>query len=172
MTPFFCFFVLSSGAILKEGSFAKRIQNKINKEIIKVFKKENFSLEESNIQLNNNLYLLENSIKEIKIEDKLVGYLFLGKAPSKTDTFDYLVLFDPTFTIKKATVLVYREDYGGEIASKRWLGQFAQKQTSLGFTYGDNISAISGATISVQSMTASMNYVFASLRQMNLSVGQ
>ena len=34
--------------------------------------------------------------------------------------------------------------------------------------FGNNISAISGATISVQSMTASVNHVFSSLKEQRL----
>ena len=61
--------------------------------------------------------------------------------------------------------MVYREDYGGEISSNRWLSQF--KDTTLGekFMYGDNISAISGATICVKSMTHSINYVYSQLQR-------
>ena len=43
--------------------------------------------------------------------------------------------------------MVYREDYGGEISSKRWLSQFNNSNLNSRFEYGDNISAISGATI-------------------------
>ena len=58
---------------------------------------------------------------------EVLGYAFIDKAPSKTDEFDYLVLFDENLIIKKAKVLMYREDYGGEIGSRRWLKQFIGK---------------------------------------------
>ena len=47
--------------------------------------------------------------------------------------------------LQKLRVLTYRENYGGEIANKRWLKQFLSRKT-------DDIQAISGATISVESM--------------------
>ena len=169
---FLGFFLLSFGLPLNENSLAKRIEKKINKEITAVFSVADFTLETSSIQIESNQFLLAHSIREIKVEGQLAGYAFTGTAPSKTDSFDYLILFDPTFTIKKATVLVYREDYGGEISSKRWLSQFVKKQTGVSFIYGDTISAISGATISVQSMTASVNHVFSSLKDVQSTIGQ
>ncbi|MGB1971889.1 MAG: FMN-binding protein [Flavobacteriaceae bacterium] len=163
---------LSSGLDFNSSALAKRIQKRMNKEITSVFSVENFTLESSTIKIKQTPFLINYSLQEIKVDNQLQGYAFLGTAPSKTDTFEYLVLFDPTFIIKKASVLVYREDYGGEIASKRWLSQFVNKQDKSTFVYGDNISAISGATISVQSMTTSMNHVFSSLKQVTAGEGK
>jgi len=64
----------------------------------------------------------------------------------------------------KSKVLVYREDYGGEIGSKRWLKQFIGKTHGDSLIYGDNIVAIAGATISVRSMTQAINDVLASIK--------
>ncbi|GGH45733.1 FMN-binding protein [Mangrovimonas yunxiaonensis] len=101
---------------------------------------------------------------EIKKDEALLGYAYMSNAPSKTDTFDYLVLFDANLIIKKTKVLAYREDYGGEIGSKRWLRQFEGKTTSDKLVYKSNIVAISGATISVRSMTAAVNQLLKSLQ--------
>jgi Na+-translocating ferredoxin:NAD+ oxidoreductase RnfG subunit len=68
--------------------------------------------------------------------------------------------------IKKVKVLIYRENYGGEISSKRWLSQFIESPEDDSFVYGDNISAISGATISVKSITESINEVMVSLKRL------
>ena len=97
----------------------------------------------------------------------LQGYAFIGTAPSKTDSFEYLVLLDKDLVIVKAKVLVYREDYGGEIGSKRWLSQFISKNRDSILGYGEEITAISGATISVKSMTASINHFLYSLKEFN-----
>ena len=97
--------------------------------------------------------------------DKLLGFAFLGTAPSKTDTFEYLVVFDQSLIIKKVNVLVYREDYGGEIGSNRWLKQFVGKARSTELTVGKNIAAISGATISVYSMTNAVNQLLSEMNQ-------
>ena len=79
------------------------------------------------------------------------------KALSKADTFDYLVLLDPDLIIMKAKVLVYREDYGGEIGSKRWLKQFNDLSTKDSVVYSKDIKGISGATISSKAVARIIN---------------
>jgi len=64
-------------------------------------------------------------------------------------------------------VLIYREEYGGEIGSKRWLKQFIGKTKTDDLRYGDNIINISGATISVRSMTSAMNNLLLSLKTLS-----
>lgn len=167
------FFFFSSGTTLNSNALTKRIQKKVAKEIKTIFSVEEYDLVDATITIPSSPFLVGQQMNEIKVNNELLGYAFLGTAPSKTDTFEYLILFDPNFTIKKATVLIYREDYGGEIASKRWLSQFVKKQSNDAFVFGNNISAISGATISVQSMTASVNHVFSALKNRGIAaVGQ
>ncbi|MEK9604151.1 MAG: FMN-binding protein [Flavobacteriaceae bacterium] len=148
---------------------SKAIEKRMRKEITKVFLCKDYEMadvtDSPSFKFKNSTYLSDHRIYKISRLGSLLGYAFLGTAPSKTDTFEYLILFDQNFIQMKAKVMVYREDYGGEISSNRWLSQF--KNTSLGqrFIYGDNISAISGATISVKSMTNSINYVYSQLQR-------
>jgi Na+-translocating ferredoxin:NAD+ oxidoreductase RnfG subunit len=145
----------------------KNIYKKVSKEIKTVYETEEFTLNgvsissemtnqlTTKIDSSNLFQILEN--KEVK------GYAFISKAPSKTDEFDYLVLFDTDFIIKKAKVLVYREDYGAEIGSKRWLKQFIGKKNGETLKYERDIIAISGATISAYSMTVAINNLLESV---------
>ena len=80
------------------------------------------------------------------------GYAFIGSSKSKYDDFEYLALLDSNFAIVKVKVLIYRENYGGEIGSTRWLRQFIGLKEPI-----DRVSAISGATISVNSIHYSVN---------------
>lgn len=105
-----------------------------------------------------------NNFFKIEANEELLGYAYIGQAPSKTAQFDYLVLLDKDLIIKKSKVLAYREEYGGEIGSKRWLKQFIGKTKDDSLKYGDDIIAISGATISVRSMTNAMNNLLKSLK--------
>lgn len=149
----------------------KLVQKRMQKEVTKIFSCKDFDLQDitstPGFQFKNSTYLVQHQIFEIKKEGALLGYAFLGTAPSKTDTFEYLILFDENFIQKKAKILVYREDYGGEISSNRWLSQFENTSLTERFFYGENISAISGATISVKSMTQSINYVYSQLQLQN-----
>ena len=90
----------------------------------------------------------------------------MEKAPSKTAEFDYLILLDVTGTIKKSKVLIYREEYGGEIGSTRWLRQFIGKKSGDNLEYKNNIDAISGATISVRSMINATNDVLKTVKNL------
>lgn len=102
----------------------------------------------------------ENFFKITK-NNKLLGYAYIDKAPSKTAQFDYLVIFDKNLTIARTKVLVYREEYGGEIGSTRWLKQFTGKSA------GDDlydVAAISGATISVRSMKNAVSDILQSVK--------
>ena len=99
-------------------------------------------------------------------EGKLLGYAFMGTAPSKTAKFDYLVLFDGDVRVLLAKVLAYREEYGGEIGSHRWLSQFEGLSGTDRVSTDTNIDAISGATISVRSMTRSMDKLLQTIGQL------
>ena len=146
---------------------SKNIQKKVTKEIKGVFELESFSLEEVAVsdQINNQLKTrigIDNLFKIVS-DSELIGYAFVDKAPSKTDEFDYLVIFDVDLIIMKSKVLIYREDYGAEIGSKRWLKQFVGLDQNSKIQYGNEIKAISGATISARALTIAINDLLKSV---------
>ena len=98
----------------------------------------------------------DDNLFRLKDNGKLVGYMYLAQAPSRADKFDFMVIFKPDLSVMTIQVLVYREDYGGEIGSKRWLKQFYNKKNGEGMKFRDDIQNISGATISAQSITKRM----------------
>ena len=154
---FFCIFVFISFQLTAQSP---RLLKKATKLIEKTYAVDDIQLEYKEFQTNS----VVGDFYNIFDSDLLLGYAFIGTAPSKTDTFEYLVVFDSSLVIKKVNVLVYREDYGGEIGSNRWLRQFVGKARSTDLAVGKNIAAISGATISVYSMTNAVNQL---LNEMN-----
>ena len=54
--------------------------------------------------------------------------------------------------ILKIEILQYRENYGAEICSKKWLEKFINISTNNYVEYNRSIDGISGATISVNSV--------------------
>jgi Na+-translocating ferredoxin:NAD+ oxidoreductase RnfG subunit len=149
-------------------SIPEKILKKADKEIAKFYEVQEFKKEVIVISETVNKETPSEFGDEnlFRISDKggLLGYGYIGKAPSKSADFDYLVLFDSDFIITKSKVLVYREEYGGEIGSKRWLKQFAGiASTSKELVYNQDIVPISGATISVQSMTKAINDLLKSI---------
>jgi hypothetical protein len=104
-----------------------------------------------------------DNFMSVDSEGKRIGFVYTGRGPSKTDVYDFAILFDSKLIIKSVKILQYREDYGGEIASKRWLKQFIGNDISAEFVIGENVAAISGATISVRSMTIMVNQVLSAV---------
>jgi len=166
----FIFFLLTSLLLISFG-LPKAIQKKVDSEIKETFQIETFEFSGVSIPQEHTKDLPakfgNDNLFEIKSKNALLGYAYVSKAPSKTDDFDYLVLLDPELIILKTKVLVYREDYGGEIGSKRWLKQFIGKTQNDDLKYGDNIVAISGATISVKSFTDAINNLLKSLKKLH-----
>ena len=153
--------------ICTANTIPAKLEKKINKTISAYFETEEFSKTlvtvSQDIQGDLPSDFSENLYK-ISSPSGALGYVYLGNAPSKTATFDYLVLFDNEFIIKTSKVLIYREEYGGEISSKRWLKQFNGKSVDTPtLKYMEDINAISGATISVRSMTTAINQLLESL---------
>ena len=62
------------------------------------------------------------------------------------------MIYDDQLNILQVKVLLYREDYGYEIKSKRWLKQFSTRDVR-------KVQAISGATISVNSLKKAVQHL-------------
>ncbi|PWH81526.1 FMN-binding protein [Algibacter marinivivus] len=154
--------------IMMSFGLPKNIQKKVNKEIVKTYGIETFDFTEvvidSEVAKDLPAKFETNNLFKIEVNGSLLGYAYLSKAPSKTALFDYLILLDKDLIVLKSKVLIYREEYGGEIGSTRWLKQFIGKKGGDELKHGENIMAISGATISVRSMTNAMNDFLKSLK--------
>jgi Na+-translocating ferredoxin:NAD+ oxidoreductase RnfG subunit len=160
------FFFLISSLFLSNIPL-DRIQKKIDKEIKSTFKIENYTIKLLSISDSISKLLpvlFNNNFKKIYSNKILVGYSYYSKAPSLYNLFDYLIILDADLKIKKSKILTYREDYGGEIASKRWLRQFIGKSWTDKFIYSKDVSAISGATISVKSMINAVESFMSSIK--------
>ena len=135
----------------------KNLEKKVQKELEKTFQIDGFSLTPLKLStaLNAKLpkQLTVNNFFKISNGNENLGYIFVDKAASKAADFDFLVVFDNGLSIVHTKVLIYREEYGGEIGSKRWLKQFNGKTGSDRVNHETNIDGIAGATISVRSMT-------------------
>ena len=145
----------------------KNIQKKIDKEVSAYFDIEIFTMELISIPNSRQLDLPSKFDGEnlFRLFDgkSPIGYIFVDQAPSKTANFDYMVLLDNNFKILHSKVLIYREEYGGEIGSKRWLRQFNGKVPGNRVNHESNIDGIAGATISVRSMTNAIDNLLQSI---------
>ena len=148
-------------------TISKRVDALIDKEIKTVFKIENYTKEPIVVAtvINDKLpvNITEDNLFRINSSEGLLGYYYFGQAFGKVDYFDFIVIFDADLIISKVKILVYREDHGGEIRSKRWLKQFKGKSKNMDLKYQTDIAAISGATISAKSMTNEINKVLKTI---------
>lgn len=160
--------VLIIGFSLLSFGLPKTLQKKVHKEITEEFEIDNFNLTNVSIPLDVEKTLPsrfnEDNFFKIESNNQFMAYAYISQAASKTALFDFLVLLDSDLVVIKTKVLIYREEYGGEIGSKRWLKQFIGKSQNDDLKYGENIIAISGATISVRSFTEAINDLLKSLK--------
>lgn len=158
MTSVIKFFVI--GFLVVSNPFNNRVEKLIQKEVKNTFEIENFEKtpivlsEDFNAETpitvdGKNFFTIQNS-------EEIIGYYYLGQGFGKADYFDFIVIFNKDLIVSKMKVLVYREDHGGEIGSKRWLKQFIGKSPEEELSYNDVI-AISGATLSARSITEETN---------------
>jgi len=80
-------------------------------------------------------------------------YAILDNVKGKSLPITFLAIYNNNGNLYNASVIKYREAYGGEVGSKAWLNQFIAFNDTSNYKVGDEISAISGATISVHSVT-------------------
>ena len=125
-----------------------RLEHKASKVLFKYYKQEVVLSRNNNNVPNGAIYQVLGKTDKV----------YIGFSPSKFDNFDFMVLFDCDNKIKLVKVLIYRENYGGEISSRRWLKQFIGMTEPKPF-----VDAISGATISVNSIKHSINKLIKSL---------
>lgn len=90
-------------------------------------------------------------------DDSTHYYAILDNVKGKSLPITFLTIFDENKKVFDSSIIKYREAYGGEIASKSWLNQFLSYTDSSNYNVGDAISGISGATISVNSVTKGIN---------------
>ena len=129
------FLVLCPKKAFSQWVPSEKIMSKAELTIQKIF---DVDYVKSPIPLNANYYVLS-------ADDSILGYMCLEQAPSKHEMFDFLAIYSADMQLIKLKILAYRENYGGEIANKRWLNQFLTRPI-------EKVQAISGATISVESM--------------------
>lgn len=113
----------------------------ISSSIDKIFKSGHCSID-----------FIDDTFSSIVKDSSIIGYLACANAPSKFLTFDYYILFDSKGEILKVEILDYRENWGVEICNKRWLKKFEGIDIENYHSYNKKIDAISGATISVNSL--------------------
>ena len=107
---------------------------------------------------------VENQVKQKFYRDKLyywtisqvdttIAYAFLDNVIGKSMPITFMVILNIDGDIISANVIKYREAYGSEVGNKGWLQQFINFNNISTYNIDKDIDGISGATISVKSMS-------------------
>ena len=89
----------------------------------------------------------------ISNNDTTIAYALMDNVLGKSMPITFLLILNNEGSILATEVIKYREAYGGEVGNKNWLAQFINSTETSQFKVGKNIDGISGATISVNSLS-------------------
>lgn len=92
---------------------------------------------------------------------RFLGYALVTEEHGKYRPITFMVGVTPQHTVRDVAVMVYRESRGGEVKSRRFLGQYRGKTLRNPIQANRDIINVSGATISVRSMNAGVRKTLA-----------
>lgn len=93
--------------------------------------------------------------------DTLLGRAYLVEEIGKHRPITFIVGVTAAGRIADVAVVAYREAYGGEIASKRFLSQYRDKDDRDSLKRGSSITNIGGATLSVDAASRAVHKALA-----------
>jgi len=83
-------------------------------------------------------------------DGKPVGYVTIGNEIGRSYPITFMVVINPDGAVKDVEIMVYREPHGWEVRFEPFMKQFFGRDANDPF---GNINNITGATLSVRSMT-------------------
>ena len=156
--------ILLFNVILVSSVSAGEILERVEKSIASSFGNE-IEIKVEKFQIPDNVKkLIEHKVKQrffrdyvylyrIIKNDSVIAYAILDNVIGKVMPITFMVYFDNNGKITKSEIIKYREQYGGAVVNPEWNKQFIGKDSKSDFVVGKNIDGISGATISVHSVT-------------------
>jgi Na+-translocating ferredoxin:NAD+ oxidoreductase RnfG subunit len=96
-----------------------------------------------------------------KSDSKVIGYAVIVEEIGKHRPITFIVGVTPLGEAGNIAVMVYRESYGGEIKAKRFLKQYEGKTLNDPIKTREDITNISGATLSVRSANVAVKKALA-----------
>lgn len=85
-----------------------------------------------------------------KTGGRIDGYALVDNEIGKTEPITFLTAITPKGEVKAVEVLVYRESHGSAVHERRFVDQFKGKNADQPFKAGQDITNITGATLSVK----------------------
>jgi len=91
-------------------------------------------------------------VSEIRDSSGLLGYWVESEVVGRSGPFRIRVLLDRQFVVKRATVISYPWSRGREVGRRSFASQFEGKGPEDAIELGNDIDAVTGATISCRAM--------------------
>ena len=88
---------------------------------------------------------------------KMIGLVVMVSNLAQHQPISFLVVFNLEGKVIQSEVVKYREDHGWQVQDESWLNQFKGRDFNSSFLVGQDIDGISGATISVNSLSKGIN---------------
>lgn len=92
-------------------------------------------------------------IWRIRDGSNVLAFALLDHTVAKVKPISFLTLFSAQGQVLQSEILKYRESHGEQVTRPKWLAQFKGKKAEDSWIVGKDIDGISGATLSVNSMT-------------------
>jgi hypothetical protein len=109
----------------------------------------------------------ESKVFSIQTDTTISGYVYVSRVNScraggcsiipddimlEFEYFDYFFVTDPEGKVLNVKIFNYQATHGHQVMSKGWLKQFIGFSGNQSLTYGQDINAISGATVSAKTL--------------------
>ena len=157
ITIIFISFLFSSEILNKaEIVINESIPN--NKSISHKLIKLDFDISDAQNLVKQKFFRKELHVWKIQENDSTFYYGVLDNVIGKTMPITFLTIFDKDHRVNTVEIIKYREDpYGSEVKNKNWCNQFKGYSDTSDYNIGRGIDGISGATLSVHSVTKGIN---------------
>lgn len=93
----------------------------------------------------------------IRDGSKVLAFAVLDHTVAKVKPISFLALYNLQGQLITSEVIKYRESHGDKVCRPKWLAQFRGKKAGDSWVVGKDIDGISGATLSVHSMTQALH---------------
>jgi Na+-translocating ferredoxin:NAD+ oxidoreductase RnfG subunit len=101
------------------------------------------------------------AVRVAKHAGTTLGFVVTDDVVGKVELISYAVAIALDGTVRQIEILSYRESHGFEIRLPAWRKQFVGKGTGSALRIGDDISNISGATLSCTHVTDGVRRIVA-----------
>lgn len=105
-----------------------------------------------------------------KTNDQVDGYAVIDEEQGQHLPITFAVKLSRTGAVQRQEIMVYRERYGDEVRDPRFRAQFQGKTAADPLRHGEEVIAVSGATISSRAMAIGVRRVLVMVDELILSV--